>query len=107
MLQRFQLEVDAIPCPVPRRPKSEPSNVVEEVSVLRVSPIDDRGDSAARDQHVEVQQITVDQMAIFGDLVHKRLKAANGLLERSDARGRQRSTETSSTTLLGSLFGRL
>src|SRR5215216_5902044 len=76
-------QVDALPGRIPGRPEREPGDVVEEVTVHRTSPIDHRADPIARDQHVVVQEVAVDQVAVRGTVVDEGLESLECLLERS------------------------
>jgi hypothetical protein len=77
----FAPEIDPVPRRIPRPPVQEPRQVVQEVAVDRAAPIDDRADAIAGNQHVVVEEVAVEQVALLGAGVDERLELRERLVE--------------------------
>src|SRR5947209_19549343 len=81
-------EVDGAPRRVPRSIEDELRKVVQEVTVIRAAPVEDRADVIALDQHVEIDEVIVDEVTLFRTLVHKLAEPRQTLIEWADSGGR-------------------
>src|SRR3989475_6139535 len=81
-------EVDGPPRRVPRSIEDELRKVVQEVTVIRAATVEDRADVIALDQHVEVDEVIVDEVTLSRALVHQLADPRQPLVERADGGGR-------------------
>jgi len=64
VLVEFCADVDVRPGPVPGPPVEQPGSVIKPVAVQSVAPVDDGAEARALNEHVAIEQVTVDDVPL-------------------------------------------